>query len=548
MSTVIVPKLSPYPGFNMWHISEIYTGTGTGEYVPNVGDGIIDWDAGIYRVTDVDVTTGLSTKEAWQAPSDNNTADDVDIILGTGPGEQSESFRVFIDTSTLPYTLAVSSFLNVYGSKNTHVKLFKGTDISSTGEIISAYYDTNGTFLGENIPLEGVPYGSSTSNTVKVPMVAACSQTLEDNDVVTIVAYTATGKATCSAKLLVSNTAFIRSADASLRYITDIAIKSTYLSATDPTVLEYPINVPISTVNVRGVVTYSDGSSTEHAIDGDKFALFGLDNYIATVLGQRSPLVLSYKLSADEYCYNIATGKNGRITKPYYASSVKVSGTYAVKLFVFPVWVSAIQGYRLEYYMYSLDRDEVYYATPYVVYGATSGTFEPLTYGVAQTLNVQIDLSRVNGKFNQYRHAQTFTITLLKPGTENLDNWMIEWSQGNGTKYGVGLAAEITAVNVNQYTLDISCNMNSEEEWLRNVYNYAEPIYDSSTEAEPPVPNYMVIVYGNTRVEKPISVWNSAMTMTSGLAQGKNVYIEFIKRTPVTDLKVGIAALPVHLV
>lgn len=548
MSAIIVPKLSPYPGFNMWHISEVYTGTGTGEYVPNVGDGIIDWDAGIYRVISVDITTGLSTKEAWSAPSDNVAEDDVDVILGTGPGEQSESFRLYVDTSTLPYAMAISSFLNIYGSSNTHVKVFKGTDISSTGIVLSAYYDSNGTFLGENIPLEGVKQGSSTSPTVKVPMVGSCVEKLDDNEVVTVVAYTATGKPTCSAKLLVSNTAFIRSADASLRYITDIAIKSSYLSATDPTVLEYPINVPISTVNVKGVVTYSNGDSDEYAIDGEKFALFGLENYIATVLGQRSPLVLSYKLSSDEYCYNIATGKNGRITKSYYASSVKVSGTYAVKLFVFPVWVSAVQGYRLEYYLYSLDRDELYYATPYVVYAANGGTFEPLTYGVAQTLNVQIDLNRVNGKFNQYRHAQTFTITLLKPGTENQDNWMIEWSQGSGTKYGIGLSADIEMVNANQYTLDISCNMNSEAEWLRNVYEYVEPIYDSSSETGPLTPNYMVIVYGSTRIEKPISLWNTVFNMKTGLKQGQNVYLEFIKRTPITDLKVGIAALPVHLV
>ena len=549
MSSIIVPKFDANRGWRNWHISEIYTGNaGTGEYVPNIDDMVIDWQAGFKRVVAVDLTTGISTLEMWQEPSDNNSGDDVDVILGTGPGEQSESFRAFIDTTTLPFTLAISSFIHVYGSTNSHVKLFKGTEIGEDGVVISAYYDNNGTFLGENLPLESVKAGSSVSPTIKTPMVGSCNVKLDDGEVVTLVAYTASGKPTCTAKLLVFNTSFIRTTDASLRYVTDIAIKSSYLSDTDTTVLEYPINVPISTVNVKGVVTYSNGDSDEYTIDGDKFSLFGLDSYIATVLGQRVPLVLSYKLSADEYCYTINAGKNGRVTKPYYASSVKVDGTYAVKLFAFPVWVNATQGYRLEYYLYNLDRDEVYYATPYVTYGATSGVFEPMTWGVAQTLNVQIDLNRVNGKFKAYRHAQTFTVTLLKPGTENQDNWFVEWAQNSGTKYGIGLAATVAQVNANQYTLDIDCGFNSEAEWLSNVYSNLEPLYDSAAEAAPPTPNYMVIVYGNQRIEKPISIWNQKMTMTTTLAQGQNIYLEFIKRTPVTDLKLAVGCLPVHLI
>ena len=42
--------------------SEIYTGpTGTGRYVPNIEDAVWDWTAGVFRVVDVNITTGLST-------------------------------------------------------------------------------------------------------------------------------------------------------------------------------------------------------------------------------------------------------------------------------------------------------------------------------------------------------------------------------------------------------------------------------------------------------------------------------------------------------
>ena len=51
----VTPNVDPTRRFSTFHISEIYTGpNGTGIWVPNVNDMVIDWDNGIYKVVSVD--------------------------------------------------------------------------------------------------------------------------------------------------------------------------------------------------------------------------------------------------------------------------------------------------------------------------------------------------------------------------------------------------------------------------------------------------------------------------------------------------------------
>ena len=62
MSDVVVPIHNPDGKFHLWHMREIFRGPNTGRYVPNIDDAVWDWDTGLYRVTAVDLTTGLSTR------------------------------------------------------------------------------------------------------------------------------------------------------------------------------------------------------------------------------------------------------------------------------------------------------------------------------------------------------------------------------------------------------------------------------------------------------------------------------------------------------
>lgn len=533
--------------FREWLIDEIYAPNKPGRYVPNVDDAVRDWDQGLFRVIAVDYTTGISTLSKWREPQDSSGLEDQDILLGSGPGYRSESFRVFLDTSVTPYTLATDRRLKLYGSTVQYIKIFLGTDVGQNGEVISAYYDQSGNLLGENIPVELVATQGLNNIAVKAPKVGYTSFALNDNEVVTIVVYDDEGHAVSLATMLIKNTAFIRSASDSLKYITAIHLETPFLSGSDNRLIQYPINMPVENLNLMGVVTYSDGSTNRLPIDGTKFSLMGLDNYIATVQGQKLPLVLTYKLSANEYSYVLTQTQNKTITELYQAQTQETDGAYSVKLFAYPTWVNTVTGYRMEYYLYNLDRETVRKVTSLVELATGSAVFNPLLFGTLQKISVAIDMNEVDPMYAPYRHVQTLEIALLSHGNVlNQDNWRMGFSPNQDPLYGFDLKATADFINTNNWTIDISCGAATLEEWLERVYYATQPLFDSQSEEEAPVPNFFTLVSGNHRVEVPIADWNSPITAHEAPAQGGLIFLEFMRRNAGTDLQLGISGLVVH--
>lgn len=549
MSDITPPTLivDPNRGFRTWIMTEIYRPGSNGSIVPNVNDAVWDWTNGLYRVTAVDYTTGISTLQKYNPPADAGGLSDQDILLGAGPGYQSESFRVYINTSVIPHSMAIDSRLHFYGTTVSNVKVFLGTNTSATGQVISAFYDQSGNLLGDAIPLEVVAMNDVTNIAIKTPKVGYTNHQFPDGEVVTIVAYDDAGHAVSIAKCLVKNTAFIRSADASMKYIASISIETPFLSSSDPKVIEYPINMPVQNLNLMGVVTYSDGSTSKMPIDGTKFRLYGLENYIATIQGQTVPLVLAYQVGPSEYSYITPTTANGMITESYSATTSQADGTYSVKLFVYPVWINAINGYRLEYFLYNLDRDVFYPVTNLVQLATNSQAFNPTLYGTVQNIQAAINLNEVYPGWANYRHVQTFSITLSAPGdTTGQDNWLIAYSPGQSPQYGVGTQAIADFVNTNNWRIDVSCGCATKEEWLEKVYYAAQPLVDLSTETQAPEPNYFVLVVGNQQVEVPVDGWNTPITTNNAPAEGGLVYLRWLRRGAATDLQLGISGLIVH--
>src|SRR5690606_3680018 len=354
--------VDPDRGYREFAIWEIYTGPdGTGVYVPNVNDAVRDWKVGWYRVKSVDYTTGLSQLELWETPSTNTDVDQSELLLGVGPGYQSETWRVYVDTRKIPYTLEIDRRLHLYGTEVTHLKLFKGVDVSETGQVISAHYDQAGNLLGENIPLQLVATTDRTNTAIKCPTSSFTSVPLVDGEVVSYVAYAANGTPVSKGKLLVENTSLARRSESNLRYITGIRLESPFLSASDPQVIEFPINLNVDSITLQGVVEYSNGDIVKLPITGDvsdKFSLFGLRHYVPTIEGQPVPLTLNYRLSDTEYSYVQGPTANGSIAEAYRGITVRADNSYSVKLFAYPNWKGEVNGYELDFWLYSLDRDQ----------------------------------------------------------------------------------------------------------------------------------------------------------------------------------------------
>lgn len=566
MSNQVLPPtviVDPNRGYREWHISEIYSPgnpSSEGQYVPNKDDSVRDWTQGILRVIDVDYTTGISILRKWTEPVDPGAVSDEDILLGAGPGYQSESYRVFLDQSVFPHSLSLDARLHLYGTSVVSIQVFLGTDISENGDVISQYYDSAGNLLGSHIPVEAVamflngvviPGGSSANyNTaVKAPRVGHTTRALSDGQVVTVVAYDSSGEARSQAKLLIKNSSFVRQTDSSIKYVSGIGIETPFLLSTDPSVIEYPINMPVDNLNLIGVVTYSDGSQHRIPIDGTKFELSGLRNYVATIQGQTVDLMLSYQLSVGESAYMHNTSPNGKINVPYHARTKESDGAYSVKLYAYPTWVDLLNGYRLEYYLYNLDRQQVYRVTNLITQAVNSAPFDPLLYGMKQRINVGINMNDVDPLFDSWRHTQPFEITLIRPGNQRLGyNWTVGFDPGQDPAYGVDVEAVHTFINVNNSTLDISCGVTTLAEWLDLVYYPIKPLFDARTEVGPLVPNYFVLVSNNNRVELPIAQWNADINVETVPGEGKLVYIEFLRKTSENDLQLGVAGMCIHQV
>lgn len=540
-----VPVFDPDRGWRQWHIREIYTGpTGSGKNVPNIDDAVIDWGSGIKRVVSVDPSTGLSELMDWEFPKSNEFPSE-DVLLGVGPGKHSESFRALIDTSTIPHTLAIDSRLKVYGSENTHIKVFKGTNISQSGRVVSAWYNNNGEYVSENIPLELARTEDANNLTIKSPAVGYTTEQLQDGEVVTAVVYNAVGKQTSINKLLVMNSAFIRKSESAQKYVRGISLESPFLSQTEENTLMVPINLPISALTTMGRVHYSNGESLRIPVDGNKMSIYGLSEYVATIRGQKAPLVLSYKLGQNEATDNAESGALKHISVTYWAVTTNVVGAYSVKLFVVPTWIDEFVGWKLEYYLYNLDRGDYLYATPYVEPGSTSRPFDPLLYGVTQHLTVAVDLNRIDARLANYRHVQNFSISLMTNGLNESTPYLIAYTPGQNPEYGSNLKAVVSIHSIGDKFIRIDNDFGSVQDWLDAVYYRTQPLYDRETETKAPMPTHFIVSINGINNEYPLSSWNTDLPSITAGEVGRALVIHWVRKVSGSTLHLGASGLRV---
>lgn len=548
----IVPIVDQSRGYRQWYYDEVYTTPlGVGRYVPNVNDSVWSWELGLHRVTAVDYLTGASTLVPHTFTNNNSGVLATDTMLGSGPGSVSESFRVYIDTTVSPPTLAVDRRLHVYGSDASYVKIFKGTDTGPSGHVVSAMF-SGMTLLSENIPLETVVTPGVGVIAVKSVQVGWSIEALADGEVVTCVTYSATDAVLCVTRLLVSVSNFIHTVDTSRRYILGIELISPFISLTNDRLLEYPGNVLVQSDSMLGRVRYSDATHVDLPIDGTRMAVHGMEAYVATVLNQELPIVLVYTLLPNEYSYVASAPQPDRfIAEPYTITTLESIGAYNVKLFVVPRWVSTgTPRWTLDYYLYSLDRDVVIDATAYVQYSPVRPAFNGGLVDVPQTLTVAVNLDLLDPAYSVYRFVQSFTINLKASGsTGNAANyWQIEYTPNHF--YGAGMFA-VTSLDTNPIyrRLDISMGLVDADDWLSEVYLPIEPLIYANTEYTPPLPTHVVVRIGATW-SRELTI-NDALLLITGITvpvlQGDTVRLEWIKRSMGSDAQLGLSSMTVKL-
>jgi hypothetical protein len=537
----------PDRGYRSWLRSQIVSVPGqTDKWVPNIDDEVRDWDQGTFRVIDVDPSTGMSVLELWTPPVAPDPDGPENVLVATGPGYTSESFRMFLDTTVTPHTLAPDLRCHFYGTQVTQYKVFYGSDISEEfGEIISEFWDPSGTFLGPFIPVEIVRDPSSTRQGITAPMVGYTSRKMDDGDRVTLVAYSALGKQLSIAQLVVRNTEAIRQPDTAKRYVKGILIDSPYISPSDPRVIEFPLNITVESLPLTGVVVYRDGKRVRMSANSGPMKLLGLRNYIATTVGQEFEMTLKYALAEDEISYGTNPTTDREITERYIARTTPAEGAYECRLFVYPVWVNAAVGYRLEFWLYNQDRERFWNVTPHAQLGATSRPFDPKGYGFIQDLTFGVNLNDVDGTFKPYRFVANFQVALLNDGTSQGANWEIRARPDQVDAYGRDLIADVDMLAVNQWDLRLANGFQTKELWLTKMYFNAEPLINPAEEVTAPIPTHFRVKFLHNEYEFSVNQWNSVLKVNNDLANGELLYIQWIRRTAQTDLQLAMTAVPV---
>lgn len=543
----VVPQYDPQGRWCWWSKDEIYLGgPAQNKHVPKIKDYVVDVDNYItYIVRHIDPVTLIPDLQEKRPANLSYVVDEKDVLIGVGPGTTADTYRVYLDTSVTPHTLAVDARLKVHGSMTKYCKIFFGPDLSDTGDVITRVYDGSGVYIGNTVNLEKVRFDSHDVHAIQCVPVCYTLRTMDDGEIVTAVFYDDAGHVVSKRQLLVENTSFIRQAYEGEKYITGITMRSPFMSVTYPNLIEFPLNVPLNSLNLIGVVHYNDGSTLELPVDGSKFKIFGLDQYLSSIVGQQIDLVLSYMLSDSESVYGAVTSDGKYITQPFSLVTIQPNNAYTVKVFGYPEYLNGSEGYRMRWWMLNLDRSICEDVTPYVRFNDNTGMFDPTGYGYMQRRSISLKLSDVSGAYREFVHTQVVDILLRGSPWNFATPWEIaSESVSERPLYGYELKAQLDAIDISKFT--IHSGSTDFEDWLKRVYYDTYPLVNPFTELKPVVPNVIEISYLSWTVRFDISEWNQVLTLGRHLDLNKNIYIKFIRNDGNNDTILSIAGMVVN--
>ena len=535
--------------------SQIYTGaTGTGRIVPVKGNVIIDTYGAsgltFWEVASVDPVSLTSSLKPHSLATVNGNGDD--MIIGGGVGSSYGRLRIWVDKDRIPFTMNFDYRFETSHSNSAYVKVFRGTDVDQSGAVISAMFDTAGNKVSENIPLVAINQPNQVNLVRKSPVSGWCIDNVAQYETVTVVVYAQDGSVlgATTATIMLGN--LIASLDRTKVQVRAIELISEFLSVGDQRLLEYPVGMAVTSDAMRARVLYDNGEIVESVIDGNKITLHGLNDFISSESGRTVPLLLTYRLDAGEVAEGASLPTPERyLSVVYHARAVTTDSdiVYNAKLFVVPQWVSGAQArWRLRYFLYTLERKDVYEVTDKISMGAASPAFNGTSYGTVQKLTVAVNLAEVSNRFRYSRHVQPFDITLTNMGSSNVATsyWNISYDQVN-LNYGQGRKANFSddATNVGAKRMRIDNNFTILDEWLESMYRSLLPIYNTTAEAKAPNPTHVRLRIGETWQREILisDVLNPIENIQTVITQGMDIRLEYIHRTEETVFELAMGSL-----
>lgn len=458
----------------------------------------------------------------------DGNVDPLNSIFGLPAGYQGEAI-VGIDYSVRPNRAVVDGQVMAPGA--AYALLYEGNTVGENGKVISVVYGSNGEMISNRIPAGLAAHHSLTNKEIMVTQpfsVNRNEEELPDGSRVTLVWFDHAGNMIPKARSLsVQHTAMLRDHQVGKRYIRKVQlIAPWFLNSGDPKTLNVPVNTVLQNLAFRAIVHYSDGSKSEELpIDGQKVILYGLNEHKPSTPGQRGTLTLVYNLDPDEHIYEAQPGNPNQYRDSYSLLAVDFDGAYSPKLYSYPTWVNG--QYQLKHYLTDLDRSFIIDATDHVRINELSPAFRPTTYGVEQTIELNLRLSDVVPTFEPMIMRQSTTFILKAPGNED------------GSKFDVRYSYDQRAYNdptfkaVNQadgrQQIEFGKGFESQEDWLEEVYYAVEPSYNTQREKGPLKPTHFEVEASSGKLYTySISKWNDKLYLDVQEPQGRTIYVRWV--------------------
>lgn len=502
----------------LWNIDEIVTTNPpiSGQKRALVNDLVVDWNIGLYRVSAVEELTNIATLELKSKFSESTLLDPSNgsIISALSMYMPNSATRVMVDKTVNPYTVTTDLRYLTKGVEAVEMRAFYGTDISDSGEVISAKYNGSGDIVSDLIPLIEVNPGEPR---VKRPAIFETTKNLKNDDIITYVFYDAVGRKAGTQPFLVSESGAIFDYNSGQSPIVGIELRGDLIDKTDTKLINNPLNSPFQTALLEAWLSYSDGSEVRVPIDGNKCRLEGISRFNTSEIGTPKEVVLIYNCDPGEPAVDTG-GTTQRFKREIYRlANIAVDTSFSLKVFVIPEYINNTTGYNYRYFLTSLDGDVDAEITEFVNARILSGDTVPgNNHGNAMDVTVGVNMDTVlPGAYPGHYHSQAYELTTQVPGTVGFEPWTINYLNANNQIYRANAVAHCT--NFGNGAINIGMDFGNISTFLGDLYLNIHPLYDSSLLVSPETPTHAVLIYKGAEIEINVSTdWNQDIELPVG--------------------------------
>lgn len=460
------------------------------------------------------------------------------LLIGYGVGAVNEAYRIYYNRRTVPNTLTISQYCYVNGNEVVGYKLFRGYETGDNGEVISRYYDASGDYLGNVIPVEKFYREPEWKLMPGISHVQ--DNLLSHGDIVTAVFINRNGTECSSAILKVEETNLTPALNQPFREVINVTVKSPHLDKNDSSVLKVPNNTMLTDLMMEGAVHYKDGTTRTFKFDQTHGQVFGLEGRVLTRPDSEYDISVSYYLQDDEFCTEAKDGVRKHYSFPMVVKTFEPDSSNAVKLFVVPKFDKPGVGYKLQYWLYDLERNVPIDVTNKIDYHDLY-EFNPLDYGNRQRIQPTLDLSEVHPRYSPFIYTQEIEMHLLGEPNNNNDGWRMRYSLGTGW-IGEDLEAFLITDDDKLY-LDIGNNYTRWEQFFVDLYRKIGPISDEPNEIYASDPTHVIVERDGVEVRLDRDSFNEPFLWPSTIAANDTVSLRWVNRINSRDYHLGVTPL-----